>query len=182
MYPSLETVRLLLREIKDEDTEVLYDYFSQDVVTQYFGMNTFTQLDEAKMLIQRFRETSEQNRGYRWGIVLKETNTFIGTIGFHTYIPTHKRAEVGYELHPTYWNKGYMTEALKAVLTFCFEKLNLQRIGAIVFQENMPSNTILQKMQFTREGLLRDYIVQNNVSYDGIVYSILKEEWQNRIK
>ncbi|GAE05308.1 acetyltransferase, GNAT family [Paenibacillus sp. JCM 10914] len=98
----------------------------------------------------------------------------IGTIGFNAWSPKHKRAEIGYELHPSYWHQGYAREAASAVIAHGFEELGLTRIGAIVFLENESSHALLTTLGFTSEGVLRQYMVQNGVSFDTRVYSLLK--------
>lgn len=100
----------------------------------------------------------------------------IGTVGFNAWSPKHKRAEIGYELHPEYWRKGYATEAVSEVISYGFKELDLTRIGAIVFIENKASNELLTKLGFQKEGVLRNYMYQNGVPYDTYVYSLLRTE------
>ena len=68
-------------------------------------------------------------------------------------------------------------EAILEVLRFSYTELELNRIGAVVYPENTPSVALLEKMGFTKEGLLRDYMFQNNKFHDTYVLSLLKEEW-----
>lgn len=173
----LHSERLLLRKMDERDIDALYAYFSKDIVTQYFGMDTFKEVEDARKLLDSFGQTFEQRRGYRWGIVLKETNTLIGTFGIHSLLALHKRAEIGYDLHPDYWHKGYATEALETVLTFGFNKLGLHRIGAIIFPANTASKNLVLKRGFVEEGTLRDYIFQHGKSHDTIIYSLTRKEW-----
>ncbi|WP_143522615.1 GNAT family N-acetyltransferase, partial [Pseudomonas sp. 2822-17] len=77
-----------------------------------------------------------------------------------------RRAEIGYEIHPDFWRKGYTSEAVKEVISYGFEGLDLNRIGAVVFIENQASNQLLSKMGFQREGILRDYMYQYGKSFD----------------
>lgn len=99
----------------------------------------------------------------------------IGTIGLNAWSPKHKRAEIGYEIHPNYWRKGYMSEALSKVLSHASETLGLTRIGAVVFTENTASNNLLTKMGFQKEGILKRYMYQNGKVYDTYVYSFLPQ-------
>lgn len=89
-------------------------------------------------------------------------------------MPKHKRAEIGYEIHPGHWRKGYSSEAVSKVLSYGFEVMNLTRIGAVVFIENEASNKLLTKMGFEKEGVLRKYMYQNGKAHDTNVYSLLK--------
>ncbi|QOS89014.1 GNAT family N-acetyltransferase [Brevibacillus sp. JNUCC-41] len=66
----------------------------------------------------------------------------------------HKRAEIGYEIHPDHWRKGYTLEAASKVISYGFDEMNLTRIGAVVFIENEAPSTLLTKIGFQKEGVL----------------------------
>lgn len=176
LFPVLETERLRLREINMEDAEALFNCFSSDKVTRYYGQETFRKIDEAEQFVKAFRDTYEKKRGIRWGIERKSNPGLIGTIGLHAWASKHRRAEVGYELHPDHWRNGYISEALQAVVSYGFNDLNLTRIGAIVFTENEGSQKLLQKLGFQQEGMLKQYMYQNGCSFDVNVYALLRDE------
>lgn len=161
MFPLLETDRLLLREIIEEDSQKIFDFFSNENVTRFYGQDSFTSIEQAKQLIDLYANQYLEKRGIRWGIELKETKEIIGTIGFHAWSPKHKRAEIGYELQPVYWRKGYATEAVTKIFTYGFNEIGLTRVGAVVFIENDASNRLLTKLGFQKEGILRNYMYQN---------------------
>lgn len=73
----------------------------------------------------------------------------------------NKLAEIGYEIHPEQWRKGYTLEALSEVILYGFDVLGLTRIGAVVFIENEASNNLLEKVGFQKEGILKDYMYQD---------------------
>lgn len=173
MFPVLETERLFLREITEDDAEDIFTCFSQDIVTKYYGQETLESLEQAKMFVEFFAKSYHEKSGIRWGIERKGSKGLIGTIGFNLWSPKHKRAEIGYEIQPKYWRKGYATEAISRVFLYGFEELELNRIGAVVFIENKASNELLIKMGFHKEGVLRDYMCQNGQPHDTNVYSIL---------
>jgi [ribosomal protein S5]-alanine N-acetyltransferase len=174
MFPILETERLLLREIVKEDAQGIFDCFSNNDVTRYYGLDPLTSIEQAEELVESFAKNYKEKRGIRWGIEIKGKKGIIGTIGFNAWSPKHKRAEIGYELHPKYWRKGYATEAVSEVISYGFKELDLTRIGAVVFIENKASNELLTKLGFQKEGVLRSYMYQNGVPYDTNVYSLLK--------
>lgn len=175
MFPVLETKQLILRELTESDAKVIFSILSNPQVTRYYGKDTFESLDEAKEFIHYFKQKFYENRGFRWGIEIKETKQLIGTIGLDAWVPKQRRAEIGYEIHPDYWKKGYATEAALKAISFGFDSLELIRIGAIIFPKNEPSNKLLNKLGFQKEGILRSYIYQNGVSNDVYVYSILNK-------
>jgi len=174
MFPIIETERLILREIKEEDAEDVFAILSNNEVTKYYGQESLVNLQQAKEVIQFFKQSYEASRGIRWGIERKGTNGLIGTIGFNAWSPKQKRADIGYEIHPERWRKGYAAEAITSLLSFGFDNMDLNRIGAVVFLENEASNKLLTKVGFQKEGILRNYIHQNDVSHDTNVYSIIR--------
>jgi ribosomal-protein-alanine N-acetyltransferase len=175
VFPDLETKRLILRELTEFDAEMIFSILSNPQVTRYYGKDTFESLDEAKEFIHYFKQKFYGKRGFRWGIEIKETKQLIGTIGLDAWVPKQRRAEIGYEIHPEFWKKGYATEAALKIISFGFDSLELIRIGAIIFPENEPSNKLLNKLGFQKEGILRSYIYQNGVSNDVYAYSILNK-------
>ncbi|MDW0118350.1 GNAT family protein [Sporosarcina thermotolerans] len=175
MFPTLETDRLILRELTNEDAEGIFACFSNDDVTRFYGQETLKSIEEAKKIVDFFSKSYIEKRGIRWGIERKETKGIIGTIGFNNWLSKHKRAEIGYEIHPHQWRKGYTSEAVSEVLSYGFDAMGLTRIGAVVFIENEASNKLLKKVGFQKEGVLRNYMYQDGKSYDTNVYSLIKE-------
>jgi [ribosomal protein S5]-alanine N-acetyltransferase len=179
-FPILETKRLKLIEITQHQLHVdsLFDIFSSEEVTRYYGSERFSLPAEAVKLIDMFQKNYQEKRGLRWGIKLKENQRIIGTLGLNGLQLKNKRTEIGYELHPGFWGKGYASEAVQEVLRFSFEKLDLFRIGAVVFPENESSLKLLEKFGFSIEGLLRGYIQQDGDVHDTYLLSLLKPEWE----
>lgn len=178
MFPVLETKRLTLREITKDDLEGIFACFSNDNVTRYYGQETFQSIEEAEKFVEFFSKNYHEKRGIRWGIERKDIKGIIGTIGFNAWSPKHKRAEIGYEISPDHWRKGYTSEALYKVLSYGFEVMDLTRIGAVVFLENEASNNLLTKIGFQKEGVLKDYMYQNDIAYDTYIYSLLKKAFR----
>lgn len=175
MFPTLETDRLLLRELTNEDAEGVFACFSNEDVTRFYGQETLKSIEEAKKIVDFFSKSYIEKRGIRWGIERKETKGIIGTIGFNNWLSKHKRAEIGYEIHPQQWRKGYTSEAVSEVLSYGFDAMGLTRIGAVVFIENEASNKLLKKVGFQKEGVLRNYMYQDGKAYDTNIYSLIKE-------
>ncbi len=177
-FPILETNRLMLIEIEDKHLDEIFQIFSNEDVTKYYGMSPFTNESQAKVMIESFRTRFENKLGIRWGIVEKGSNRMIGTIGLNNLLLSGKRTEIGYDLLPTYWGKGMMSEAINEVIPYCFQTLSLFRIGAVIFPENFASSKVIEKFGFQKEGLLRGYIYQNGESHNVFVYSLLKTDWE----
>ncbi|MEK3856177.1 GNAT family N-acetyltransferase [Cytobacillus sp. FSL H8-0458] len=175
MIPALETKRLLLREITKDDADSIFSCFSNEDVTRYYGQEPLNNIKQAEDFIEFFANSYKEKRGVRWGIELKGYKGIIGTMGFNAWSPKNKRAEIGYEIHPEHWRKGYTFEALSKVIQYGFSEFGLTRIGAVVFMENEASIKLLTRAGFEKEGILRDYMYQNGEAYDTYVYSIIKD-------
>lgn len=181
-FPTLETERLKLIEIDHQYDQDYFGIMSQEKVMRYYGIESLKNREEAARIIDTFQTLFEKSRGLRWGIILKGSQEFIGTVGLTNLKTRDKKAEIGYELHPEKWRLGYATEAVQAILTYAFEELHLFRMGATTFPANTASNHLLEKIGFTLEGKLRGYLYQNNQSHDALVYSILQSEWKQPVK
>jgi len=174
-FPVLQTTRLELIEIKQEHAPEIFRIHSNELVCQYYGKDPMQKLSQAQGMIDLLNKNYMERRGIRWGIVTKETQEFIGTLGLNNLQEHNKRAEIGYELHPDYWRQGYVSEAVIEVLTYSYEQLHLYRIGAVTFPDNEASNQLLIKLGFEREGILRGYLYQNGASHDAYIYSRLRD-------
>ncbi|WP_442598677.1 GNAT family N-acetyltransferase [Neobacillus sp. D3-1R] len=174
-FPVLETERFYLRKIELSDADDLFHYFSKDEVTKYYNLDTFTSIEQAEDLIQRFEQRFQEQKAIRWGIALKETNQLIGSCGYHKLEPEHFKAEIGYEITPEHWRKGVMTEVLQTILPFGFEKMGLNRIEAIYNPENEASRKVLAKLGFKDEGILYQRYFEKGKFVDSAVAALLKK-------
>ena len=175
IFPIIETERLLLRSIEMEDTISIFHIFSNEEVMKYYGQFPMKFIEEAENLIKMFNENFQNGKGIRWGILLKEENRIIGTCGYHNWNKRHLRAEIGYELSMDSWGRGYMKEALKAIIDYGYEAMDLNRIEAVVYPENKASIKSLINLGFNKEGLLQEYAFFRNTYQDLIMFSLLKK-------
>jgi ribosomal-protein-alanine N-acetyltransferase len=174
-FPELHTERLELVEITQSHLSDFYEIFRDERAAKYYNIIPFKKEEEAQKYIDWFQSRYKDGVGIRWGIRLKDKSSIIGTAGFNNYQKDH-RANLGYDLHVDYWNKGYITEALSKILNFGFNTLGINRIEAEVMQGNIASEKVLEKLGFTKEGILRDWMYWNNNHYDMTMFSLLKEE------
>ena len=179
-FPVFETDRLRLVQVNEEHTRSFFDIMSKDEVMQYYGMDPLKNIDDASKIVHYFQKSFESKRAIRWAILLKETGDFVGTLGLNNLSIHTKKAEIGFELHPTHWNKGIMAEAAKEVLRYSFEEFALYRIGAVTFPQNEPSIQLLKRLGFAEEGLLRGYLFQGNQTHDALIFSLVRTEWENK--
>lgn len=174
-FPSLETDRLKLRPLAIEDADFIFRLLTDPKVTRYTMDEPILDCAQARDLIQFYLGPKGKTEN-RWGIIHKEDGRLIGTCGFHRWAQQHYRAEIGCDLDPDYWGRGYMTEALRAAIRNGFERMKLNRIEAIVYIKNDSAIRLLEKLGFKREGTLRDYYHLNGTFYDQYLFSLLREK------
>jgi ribosomal-protein-alanine N-acetyltransferase len=174
-FPELETDRLILREIVPEDAPAIFRIFSNEMVTHYYDLVTYTRVEQAAELIDFFDESFELERAIRWGIERKADGVLMGTCGY-VWLRTY-RGEVGYELHPDYWGQGYMAEAIDAIVDFGFTDLKLNRVEALVMVENEPSARLLRALGFQEEGVLRQHDFFKGAFHDMRLFALLAQDY-----
>lgn len=170
-FPVLRTERLLLRELVSNDAPSLFGLRSDAEVMRYIGRPKAGTLNDAQELIERISNDRLTNAGITWA--LEYERLLIGTIGYYRLKLEHHRAEVGYMLGSSYWGKGFMGEALEAVVTCGFERFRFHSIEAITDPRNAASNRLLERHGFAREGLFKENYYWNGEFQDSAVYSRL---------
>lgn len=180
VFPILETERLTLRQVTQEDADNLLVYLSDVDVMKYYGLEPFKSINDAFDEISWYQSIFEKGTGIRWGITLKEQDEIIGSCGFFNKVAQHHRAEIGFELSKEHWGKGIASEAIKTVLYYGFEQMDLQRIEALIEPPNITSQKVVERQGFIREGLLRNYEYTCGKFDNLYMYSLLKQDYQER--
>ncbi len=174
-FPVLHTERLDLIEITQAHLADLFKLFRDEEVTRFYNLLPLKYEHEAQKLIDWFQNRFADKLGIRWGVALKGSQNIIGTVGFNSFTK-HHRANIGYDLQPDHWNKGYITEALRAVIHFGFNRLEVNRIEAEVMPLNIVSDKVLAKLGFTNEGILRQWMFWDDKHYDMNMFSLLRSD------
>lgn len=177
--PRLETERLILRSMSLDDIDFILRHFGNEDTNRYSSYEGLKNREEAIDFYKRFIEQGKPTR-FRLGVVLKETGGLIGTLGYHNLSRRDHSAEIGYDLSRAHWGKGIMTEAVKALVRYGFEQMNLNRIEATVDSENLRSIRLLERLGFAREGLLREKYYYKGRFHDELIYSLRKRDWEKR--
>ncbi len=163
----LETERLIMREMRHEDAEALFDMDSNPNVHIYLWQKPFTTTDEIHSYIDMVRKQYQRNKIGRFSTIIKETGELIGWTGIK-YIDDHVENgntnfyDYGYRLNEKFWNKGFATEATNAWLDHGFNEMNIDVMNAYTHAENGASNHVLNKcgMKF-----IEDYLDQHGASW-----------------
>ena len=134
--------------------------------------------EDALAHIAMIEENIVNNTGINWAITIKENPKLIGIIGHFKISTENYRAEIGYMLLPEFNGKGYMSEAIKAVLAYGFEQMNLHSIEAIIDPENIASERVLQKNGFVKEAHILENELWDGKFLDTVIYSLLKRNFK----
>lgn len=174
-FPTLETARLRLRQITPADTDDWLTVLRQPEVNRYLVELDPGTVSHAQVMgiIGWTERIYREGSGVRWAVTRPPSPLLIGTVGYHLYSPAHRRAEVGYELSALHWRQGVMTEALGAVLRYCFQVLRLHRVEADVTAGNTASAALLRKLGFQHEGTWRDRVYGRGRFHDLWQFSLL---------
>lgn len=174
----LETERLRLRRphIKDSSAmiQLAGDY---EVARSTLNIPYPYTPEDASRYIDHVASLWEEGNRFSFSIVLKESDSFIGNIGL-SKDERHNCGEIGYWLGKAYWGDGYMTEALKCMLQFGFEEMNLNRIKASYFSDNPASGRVMEKAGMSYEGTQRQAIRKWDSYKDLTLMAILRDEYE----
>lgn len=178
-FPVLETERLRLRKLTYDDADQMIAIFNDPEATKYMIVDPpCTTREEAIKMIDWMQGWFDKGHAARWGITLRGgDDTVIGTCGFHFWDRTHRRCDIGYDLIPAYWNRGYITEATHALVRWCFENLDLHRIQADCTAGNIGSERVLEKVGFTLEGIWRENTFEHGRFVSLKQYGLLRREY-----
>lgn len=144
---TLTTKRLILRELIEEDAEMMFkNWASDDEVSKYVRWSTHKNVEETIEYIKTERENCKTENHYNWGIVLKERNELIGAIG--AFPSEDDRIEIGYNISKKHWRNGYTTEALKEVLRYLSNERNVYNFKCSHAILNPASGAVMKKAGF----------------------------------
>ena len=148
----LKTRRLLFRPWDESDAPALFKYASDPDVGPRAGWPPHQSIEESETIIRDVFSSR-----HTWALVLKKTGEPIGCMGYYTYWESNIKigendAEIGYWIAKPYWNKGLCTEALKAMVKWCFEEEGFDKLWSDFFVDNPASGRVMEKCGFKDTG------------------------------
>lgn len=171
----IETERLILRRWKMQDMSAFLRFAADPSVMMAAGARPVLSPEEANSALRRCADDP-----YIFAIVLKETGEVMGKIRYQKDYrrPYINSVSVGYELARAFWGNGYMTEALRSMVRYAFDVLQMDVIGISHFTENHRSRRVIEKAGFIREGVIpyAFYRFDGRI-FDEVTYSITREEY-----
>ncbi len=175
--PTLTTPRLYLRPVRMSDASDLFEYSRDPEVARHVLWDAHQSIHQTRAYIRFLLKQYRSGQPSSFVIELIQERKVIGTIGYMWIQPENRSAEVGYSLSRAYWSRGYMTEALAAILQFGFEKLHLNRIEAQHESDNPASGRVMAHVGMRHEGRLRQRIYNKGRYADVDLYAMLREDY-----
>lgn len=175
MIPTLQTERLVLRELRPSDAPALYR-FRSDADAQQHNDPHLTAPEQADALIARLAADHRAAGSVHWGLTVRGDDTVVGLPGYHYVAPADHRAGLGYDLSRQLWGRGIMAEALEAVLAWGFDVLALNKVEVHTNAENAPSVALLRRLGFRWEGTLHEHFREHGAFHDVSLYALLRRD------
>ena len=167
---ELRTPRLILRSFREEDVDAMAQLFANPDFMR-FSLGTFTERKKTVDFIERVIGWDRASMPSQFAVVLRGEHAAIGYCGFHHHPEVPGEIEIGYRLHPDYWNRGLISEAARAVRDHAFADLKLPRVISLIHPENIPSRRVAEKngMKVEKEITFR--------GFPTLVYALTREQW-----
>lgn len=180
-FNNMETERLILRKFKESDVDTFFNYRTNPKVVMYQSEGWVNYKHEQAVEFVKKQMNFEPGIRDTWfqiAIELKDTGNLIGDIAIHTLPEDINQVEIGFSLNPIYQNKGFGIEAVKRLIEYIFNVLNMHRVIAITDARNKPSVKLLEKVGFRKEGHFIKNAWYKGEYTDEYFFALLKEEWQ----
>src|SRR3954471_7335997 len=167
---ELQTARLMLRSFREEDVDAMTQLFANPDFMR-FSLGVFTERKQTIAFIEKVMGLDRLGIPSQFGVVPRGEYAIVGYCGFYHHAEVSGEIEIGYRLHPDYWNRGLITEAAGAVRDHAFRDQKLSRVISLIHPENSPSRRVAEKngMMIEREITFR--------GFPTLVYAISREQW-----
>jgi [ribosomal protein S5]-alanine N-acetyltransferase len=167
---QLETERLILRSFREEDVDVMAQLFANPAFMR-FSLGVFTERKQTVAFIEKVIGWDRAGIPSQFAVIPRGKDAIVGYCGFFQHAEVPGEIEIGYRLHPDYWNRGLISEAACAVRDHGFADLELPRVISLIHPENVPSRRVAEKngMKVEKEITFR--------GFPTLVYAITREQW-----
>lgn len=175
---TIETERLILRKMKLEDGNLIYKNWTSDpLVSKYVNWNKHSSINDTKDYVNYKINRYLSSNCYDWVVILKDINEPIGEIDAVKVSIEDNSVEIGYNYGSKFWNKGYATEALKAIIRYMFIDVEVDKITACHIDKNPASGKVMVKAGMKFDYIVKDFFNNEKHKGDLLFYSINKEEY-----
>lgn len=169
--------RVYLRALEPEDYKTSVQWRNNDLIINLLGGGKYFVSNEIEK--KWVENTINQNKDIKLAVCTVENDKYIGNV-YLTDINYVNRKATSHILigDQAYWNGGYGTEAMWLLLDYAFNHRNLQRIEALVLEDNIASCKLHEKLGYQREGLLRQSVYKEGQYKNQIVYGLLRCDYK----
>jgi ribosomal-protein-alanine N-acetyltransferase len=172
-HPILETPRLRLRQFRAEDAEAMHAFFADPEAMRFWNHPAHTKRIETERAVRNFIDCTPSYYRF-WAVADAGTDRCLGLVNYHDGHIRSRRVAIGYIIDPTQHRRGIATEAVSAMLDFCFGGLGLHRVQAFIHPGNVASRGLVEKLGFQCEGLLRDHLRVGEEWRNDLLYALLE--------
>lgn len=177
---EIQTKRLLIRPYERQDEEKVYEVInSKEIYQTTLNIPFPYPREQVGVWLQFTLKNTLYKRGYEWGVFDVEQN-YIGNVGIVNVDWKNQNGEITYFIGEAYWNQGYATEAVLAMLEFAFVHIQLERVVGRCMTCNPASLRVMQKCHFMQEGIARHEVCKEGIFYDVWHTAIIKEDYMER--
>ncbi len=177
----IATADLLLRPIVASDLEALFALYSDPEVMRGWGTPAHQSRGDTQKLIDLVADQMQKGELIRWAITEKhDPSVLCGDVGFWRFVRVRRRGELGAKLARRFWQKGWMTQALSAVIHYGFAELGLHSVEGNIDPKNLGSLRLVEKIGFLKVGLIPELSFDPFESryLDMFLYSLAKTNWK----
>ena len=175
--PVLQTRNLTLRPFTDGDLYDVNEYMATEEVSRYLRWTPHLNLRETRGYLEFIQKRYRKGQHADWAVVLNDTGKVIGNCGFTSVDITNECCELGYVLSPSYWGKGYMDEALAALLEVAFQRLEANRVILQILEGNDASVRFALRNGFREEGREVNALMVKGDYRTVLRFAMLKSEY-----
>src|SRR5690554_594872 len=176
---TIETERLLLREYTLDDVDKVVEYCNDPDMSRYMLHIPYPyKREDAINWINSHREYVEKDRLFNYAITDKDTGELLGTVSL-SHNKENRNGEIGYWIGKKYWNKGYATEACKAIIQYAFEVKDYHKVYIRHLEENYASKKVIEKCGFLFEGNLKEHIYKNGKFHNILTYGLINRDFSS---
>ncbi len=176
-FPVIKSERLLLTEIKEENhLRDFYELRTQEESAKHSSFEPYTSFEQIYEYLKMIKDDYQTKESIYWGIIEVKSDKLIGYIRMS--LLSEVMISLGYALNKNFWHQGYASEAVKAAIGFVYRETNINRFQATVTLNNFSSIKLLERLNFAREGVMRERVFWKNEFKDLYMYALIKRDWK----
>lgn len=172
---SLSAQRLQLRSLSADDAPAVFRLFSDPEAMRYWSSAPWDNAQQAQDYIAAAFAGYESGELLRMGVEID--GQLAGVINLYAFSRQNRRCDIGYMLGRPFWGRGYMQEAMAALIDYAFRVLRLHRIEADIDPRNAASAKLLKSLHFVHEGHMRERWIVNGEICDTDFFGLLRSDW-----